>query len=195
DQSGITNGPLTPSPPPPAPPPSTSALPPSKPHASLDEDSLTSYILQDEAMQEAEQPMELLPLASYAALTKPNHQQEQSGKPGGGGSQGGRSTKDVDEKSSTRGKGCAGGGRQRECWICHDLDHLSYECPDRGDSGKDDNKGGCGRSASRRPRRDEKLRQEKQASKKLRRRRTSTTPAVRADATGRRRARWSAWWS
>ncbi|CAI7922760.1 unnamed protein product [Closterium sp. NIES-54] len=30
-------------------------------HESLDEDSITSYILQDEAMQEAEQPIELLP--------------------------------------------------------------------------------------------------------------------------------------
>ncbi|CAI7817483.1 unnamed protein product [Closterium sp. NIES-54] len=68
---------------------------------SLDEDSLTSNILQDEAMQEAEKPTELLPQASYAAPTKPNHQQEQRGKPGGGGSGGGRSTKDVDEKRST----------------------------------------------------------------------------------------------
>ncbi|CAI7792470.1 unnamed protein product [Closterium sp. NIES-54] len=53
---------------------------------SLDENSLTSYILQNEAMQEAEQPTELLPQASYAALTKPNRQQEQRGKPGRGGS-------------------------------------------------------------------------------------------------------------
>ncbi|CAI7865636.1 unnamed protein product [Closterium sp. NIES-54] len=140
---------------------------------SLDEDSLTSYILQDEAMQEAKQPMELLPLASYAAPPKPNRQQEQRGKPGEGGSQGGRSTKDVDEKSSTRGKGRAGGGRRRECWICHDLDHLSYECPDRGDSDEENNKGGRGRSASRCPRQDEKLRQEKQAPKK-----TSSTKDV-----------------
>ncbi|CAI7873095.1 unnamed protein product [Closterium sp. NIES-53] len=41
---------------------------------SLDEDSITSYILQDEAMQEAEQPTELLPQANYAALTKLNQQ-------------------------------------------------------------------------------------------------------------------------
>ncbi|CAI7890080.1 unnamed protein product [Closterium sp. NIES-53] len=140
---------------------------------SLDENSLTSYILQDEAMQKAEQPTELLPLASYAAPMKPNRQQEQRGKPSRGGSQGGRSTKDVDEKSSTWGKGRAGSGRRRECWICHDLDHLSYECPDCGNSGEDDNKGGRGRSASRRPRQDKKLRQEKQASKK-----TSSTKDV-----------------
>ncbi|CAI7868330.1 unnamed protein product [Closterium sp. NIES-54] len=37
---------------------------------SLDEDSITSYILQDEAMQEAEKPTELLPQVNYAAPTK-----------------------------------------------------------------------------------------------------------------------------
>ncbi|CAI7808870.1 unnamed protein product [Closterium sp. NIES-53] len=39
---------------------------------SLDEDSITSYIIQDEAMQEAKQPTELLPQANYAAPTKLN---------------------------------------------------------------------------------------------------------------------------
>ncbi|CAI7819268.1 unnamed protein product [Closterium sp. NIES-54] len=97
---------------------------------SLDKDSVTSYIFQDEAMQEAEQPTELLPLAIYAAPMKPNRQQEQREKQGGGG----QSTKDVDERRSTRDKGRGGAGRWRECWICHDLDHLSYECPDRDDS-------------------------------------------------------------
>ncbi|CAI7908779.1 unnamed protein product, partial [Closterium sp. NIES-54] len=38
--------------------------------------------------------------------------------------------------------------------ICHDPDHLSYECPDRVDSDKDDTKGSRDRSTSRRPRRD-----------------------------------------
>ncbi|CAI7826446.1 unnamed protein product [Closterium sp. NIES-54] len=66
---------------------------------SLDEDSITSYILQDEAMQEAKQPTELLPQANYAAPTKLNQQQGQRGKPSGGGSRSGRSTKDVNEKS------------------------------------------------------------------------------------------------
>ncbi|CAI7731088.1 unnamed protein product [Closterium sp. NIES-54] len=80
-------------------------------------------------MQEAEQPTELLPQASYAAPTKPNRQQEQRGKPDGVGSGGGRSMKDVDGKSSTRDKGRGGGGRRWECWICHDPDHLSYKCP------------------------------------------------------------------
>ncbi|CAI7901143.1 unnamed protein product [Closterium sp. NIES-54] len=132
---------------------------------SLDEDSLTSYILQDEAMQEAEQPTEFLPQASYAAPTKPNSQQEQRGKLGGGGSGSGRSTKDVNEKRSTRDKDRRGGGRRRECWICGDPDHLSFECPDRDDSDEDDNKEGRGRSVSRRPCRVEKPRKEKQASK------------------------------
>ncbi|CAI7869051.1 unnamed protein product [Closterium sp. NIES-53] len=131
---------------------------------SLDEDSLTSYILQDEAMQGAEQPTDLLPLASYAVPMKLNRHQEQRKKPGGGGSGWGRPTKDVDEKRSTRDKGRGGGGRRRECWICHDPDHHSYECPDRDDSDEDDTKGGHGRSTSRHPRQDAKPRKEKQTS-------------------------------
>ncbi|CAI7836055.1 unnamed protein product [Closterium sp. NIES-53] len=62
---------------------------------SLDEDSITSYILQNEAMQEAEQPTELFPQVNYAVPTKLNQQQGQRRKPSGGG----RSTEDVDEKS------------------------------------------------------------------------------------------------
>ncbi|CAI7899604.1 unnamed protein product [Closterium sp. NIES-53] len=81
---------------------------------SHDEDSITSYILQDEAMQEAEQPTELLPQVNYAAPTKLNQQQGQRRKPSGGG----RSTKDVDEKRSTQDKG-----------------HISYECPNGGSVG------------------------------------------------------------
>ncbi|CAI5970411.1 unnamed protein product [Closterium sp. NIES-65] len=117
-------------------------------------------------MQEAEQPTELLSRANYAALTKLNQQQGQHGKPGGGGSGGGRSAKDVNEKRSTRDKGRRGGGRRRECWICGDPDHLSFECPNHNDSDEDDNQGGRGRSASHRPHRDEKPHKEKQASKK-----------------------------
>ncbi|CAI7794080.1 unnamed protein product, partial [Closterium sp. NIES-54] len=112
---------------------------------SLDEDSITSYILQDEEMQEAEQPRELFPQVNYAAPTKLNQQQGQRRKPSGGG----RSTVDVNEKRSARDKGRGGGGRRRECWICHDPDHLSYECPDRDDSDEDNTKGGRGRSTSR----------------------------------------------
>ncbi|CAI7775959.1 unnamed protein product [Closterium sp. NIES-53] len=129
---------------------------------SLDEDSITSCILQDEAMQQAEQPSELLPKANYAAPTKLNQQQWQRRMHGGGGSGGGRSTKDVDEKRSTRGKSRGGDGRPRECWICHDPDHLSYECPDRDESDEDDTKGGRGRSTNSRPRRNEMPRREKQ---------------------------------
>ncbi|CAI7890416.1 unnamed protein product [Closterium sp. NIES-54] len=139
----------------------------------LDEDSITSYILQDEAMQEAEQPTELLPQANYAAPTKLNQQQGQRRMHGGGGSGGGRSMKDVDEKRSTRGKGRGGDGRRRECWICHDPDHLSYECPDRDDSDEDDSKGGRGRLTSSRPYRNEMPPREKQTSKK-----TSSTKDV-----------------
>ncbi|CAI7906691.1 unnamed protein product [Closterium sp. NIES-54] len=136
---------------------------------SLDEDSITSYILQNEAMQEAEQPTELLPRANYATPMKLNQQQGQRRKP----SEGGRSTEDVDEKRSKWDKGRGGGGRRRECWICHDPNHLSYECPDSDDSDEDDTKGGRGRSTSRRPCRDAKPCKEKQTSKK-----TSSTKDV-----------------
>ncbi|CAI7737848.1 unnamed protein product, partial [Closterium sp. NIES-53] len=107
---------------------------------SLDEDSITCYILQDEAMREAEQPTELLPQANYAAPMKLNQQQGQHRKQSGSG----RSMENIDEKRSIRDKGHGGGGRRRECWICHDPDHLSYECPDRNDSDEDDTKGGHG---------------------------------------------------
>ncbi|CAI7923316.1 unnamed protein product [Closterium sp. NIES-53] len=140
---------------------------------SLNEDSITSYILQDEAMHEVEQPTELLPHASYAALTKLNQQQGQRRKPGGGGSRSGRSMKDVNERRSTQDKGRGGDGRRRECWICHDSDHLSYECPDRDDRDEDDTKGGSSRSTSRRPHGDAKPHKEKQTSRK-----TSSTKDV-----------------
>ncbi|CAI7894711.1 unnamed protein product [Closterium sp. NIES-54] len=140
---------------------------------SLDEDSITSYILQDEAMQEAEQPTELLPQANYAAPTKLNQQQGQRRMHGGGGSGGGQSTKVVDKKRSTQGKSRGGDGQRRECWICHDPDHLSYQCPDRDESDEDDTKGGRGRSTSSRLRQNEMPRREKQTSKK-----TSSTKDV-----------------
>ncbi|CAI7902912.1 unnamed protein product [Closterium sp. NIES-54] len=124
------------------------------------------YNLMKRMMMEAEQPAELLPQANYAAPTKVNQQQGQRWNPGGSGSGGGRSTKDVDETRSMRDKGQGGGGRRWECWICHDSDHLSYECPDRDYSDEDDTKGGRGRSTSRRPRQDAKPRKEKQTSNK-----------------------------
>ncbi|CAI7794715.1 unnamed protein product [Closterium sp. NIES-54] len=118
---------------------------------SLDKDSITSYILQDEL----------------------NQQQGQRRKPSGGGSGSGRSTKDINERRSTRDKGRGGGGRRRECWICHDPDHLSYKCPDRDDSDEDDTKGGRSRSTSRHPHSDARPHKEKQTSRK-----TSSTKDV-----------------
>ncbi|CAI7859958.1 unnamed protein product [Closterium sp. NIES-54] len=117
--------------------------------------------------------MELLPQANYAAPTKLNQQQGQCRKPGGGGSGSGLSTKDIDETRSTWDKGRGGGGRRRECWICHDPDHLSYECPDCDDSDEDDTKGGRSRSTSRHPHRDARPHKEKQTSRK-----TSSTKDV-----------------
>ncbi|CAI7793645.1 unnamed protein product [Closterium sp. NIES-54] len=127
---------------------------------------LRGYNLMKRMMMEAEQPTELLPQVNYAAPTKLNQQHGQRRKPGGGGSGGGRSTMDVNEKRSTRDKGRGGGGHWRECWICHDPDHLSYECLDCDDNDEDDTEGSPGRSTSRRPRRDAKPRKQKQTSKK-----------------------------
>ncbi|CAI7844423.1 unnamed protein product [Closterium sp. NIES-53] len=73
---------------------------------SLDKDTLISHIIKGEAMQEAEKPTELLPQGE----AKQSRQQGQHGKPSGGGSGCGRSTKDVDHKKSSRDSGCNGGG-------------------------------------------------------------------------------------
>ncbi|CAI7825558.1 unnamed protein product [Closterium sp. NIES-53] len=77
---------------------------------SLDEDTLTSHIIKDEAMQEAERPTGLFPQANYIAPTKQSRQQGQRGKPRGAGSGVGRSTKDDDQAKSSRDKGRGGGG-------------------------------------------------------------------------------------
>ncbi|CAI5489803.1 unnamed protein product [Closterium sp. Naga37s-1] len=119
----------------------------------LNEDNLTSYILQDEAMQEAERSQELLAQANFVAWPKQGGRPEQRGQSGGGESSGWKSTKEVDKKKSTKDS-CRGvGSRRRECWLCDDPDHLSFEYPDRSDSDDDDAKGGRGRSGSHRPRR------------------------------------------
>ncbi|CAI7816867.1 unnamed protein product [Closterium sp. NIES-54] len=134
--------------------------------ATLNEDTLTSYILQDEAMQEAERSRELLAQVNYVAPAKQDGQPGQRGQSGSGGSSGWKPTKDVDERKSAKDNGRGGGSRRRECWLCGDPDHLSFECPDRSDSDDDNAKGGHGRSSSRRPRRGgNKPQKEKQSTK------------------------------
>ncbi|CAI7844929.1 unnamed protein product [Closterium sp. NIES-54] len=120
--------------------------------ATLNEDSLTSYILQGEAMQEAERPSEPLSQVNYAALVKQGGRPGQRRQSGGGGSSGWKPTKDADKKKPAKDSGCGGGGRRQECWLCGDPNHLSFECPDRSDSDDDAAKGGRGRYGSRRPR-------------------------------------------
>ncbi|CAI7830705.1 unnamed protein product [Closterium sp. NIES-53] len=140
----------------------------------LNEDNLTSYILQDEATQEAERSQELLAQANFIAPAKQGGRPGQRGQSGGGGSSGWNSTKEVDKKKPTKDSGRGGGGRRRECWLCGDPDHLSFECPDRSDPNDDDTKGGRGRSGSRRPRRGgNQPRKEKQS--------TTSTSAKDAD--------------
>ncbi|CAI5484709.1 unnamed protein product [Closterium sp. Yama58-4] len=143
--------------------------------ATLNEDNLTSYILQDEAMQEAERSQELLAQANFVAPAKQGDRPGQRGQSGGGGSSGWKSAKEVDKKKSTKDSGRGGGSRRRECWICHSPDHLSFECPDSNESDDDDAKGGRGRSASRRPRRGNQPRKEKQS--------TTSTTAKDADSS------------
>ncbi|CAI7909510.1 unnamed protein product [Closterium sp. NIES-53] len=70
---------------------------------------------------------------------------------GGGGSSGWKPTKDADKKKSAKDSGRGGGSRRRECWLCGDPNHLSFECPDRSDSNDDDATGGRRRFGSRRP--------------------------------------------
>ncbi|CAI5969134.1 unnamed protein product [Closterium sp. NIES-64] len=150
--------------------------------ATLNEDNLTSYILQDEAMQEAERSQELLAQANFIAPAKQGGRPGERGQSGGGGSGGWKSAKEVDKKKSTKNSGRGGGGRRRECWLCGDPDHLSFECPDRSDS-DDDDKGGRGRSDSRRPRRGgTRPRKEKQSTK-------TSTSAKDADSPAGGKAR------
>ncbi|CAI7749893.1 unnamed protein product [Closterium sp. NIES-54] len=133
--------------------------------ATLNEDSLTSYILRDEAMKEAEWSMELQPEVKYAAPAKQSDRPGQHGQSGGGGRSGGKLTKDAEKKKSARDIGRGGGSQHQECWLCNDPEHLSFECPDRSDSDDDDTKGGRGRSAGRHLRRESKPRKEKQSTK------------------------------
>ncbi|CAI7745224.1 unnamed protein product [Closterium sp. NIES-54] len=70
--------------------------------ATLNEDSLTSYILRDEAMQEAEQSLEPLPQANYVVPAKQGGQPGQRRQSIGSRSGGGRPAKDADKKKSAK---------------------------------------------------------------------------------------------
>ncbi|CAI5959376.1 unnamed protein product [Closterium sp. NIES-64] len=151
--------------------------------STLNEDNLTSsYILQDEAMQEAERSRELLAQANFLAPAKQGGRPGQRGQSSGGGSSGWKPAKEVGKKKSTKDSGRRGGGRRRECWLCCDPDHLSFECPGRSDSDDDDAKGGRRRSGNRRPRRGgNQPRKEKQS--------TTSTSAKDADSSAGGKAR------
>ncbi|CAI7923680.1 unnamed protein product [Closterium sp. NIES-54] len=75
--------------------------------ATLNKDSLTSYILQDEAMQEAEWSSEFLLQVNYVARAKQGGRPGQRGQSGGGGSNGWKPTKDANKKSA-KNSGCGG---------------------------------------------------------------------------------------
>ncbi|CAI7794136.1 unnamed protein product, partial [Closterium sp. NIES-54] len=110
--------------------------------ATLNEDYLTSYILQDEAMQEAEQPSELLAQVNYISPVKQGGRPGQHRQAGSGGSSGWKPTKDTNKKKSAKDGGRGGENPRRKCWLCGDPNHLSFECSDCSDSDDDDAKGG-----------------------------------------------------
>ncbi|CAI7850199.1 unnamed protein product [Closterium sp. NIES-53] len=83
-----------------------------------------------DASWEAERPSQLLAQVNYVALVKQGGLPGQRGQSSGGGSSGWKPTKDVDKKKSAKNSGRGGGSRRRECWLCGDPNHLSFECPD-----------------------------------------------------------------
>ncbi|CAI7835793.1 unnamed protein product [Closterium sp. NIES-53] len=107
-------------------------------HETLNEDSLSSHIIQDGFMQEFERSTELLPQAKYVAPTEQGRQTGQRGKSGGGRGGGGKSSNTKSLEGTDRGKSAKGNDRGssgsrrggRRYYICGDLDHLSYDCPD-----------------------------------------------------------------
>ncbi|CAI7781563.1 unnamed protein product [Closterium sp. NIES-53] len=129
--------------------------------ASLNEDTLTSYILQDKAMQEAERSQELLAQVNYVAPAKQ------------GVRSGWKLTKDTDKRKPAKDSCRGGGSWRRECWLCDDPNHISFECPDHSDFDDDNAKGGRGRSGSRRPR---------QGGNKPRKEKLSTKSTLAMDA-------------
>ncbi|CAI7762430.1 unnamed protein product, partial [Closterium sp. NIES-53] len=109
-------------------------------------------------------------MANYVVLTKQRHRMGQHGKSGGGGGGGRKSSNTKSLEGADRGKStkghdhgssgsCRGG---RRYYICGDLDHLSYDCPDR-DESDDDQRGSHGKSDSSCRRRDNQPRKEKPA--------------------------------
>ncbi|CAI5964811.1 unnamed protein product [Closterium sp. NIES-64] len=79
--------------------------------ATLNEDNLTSYILQDEAMQEAERSHELFAQANLVAPAKQGGRPGQRGQSGGGGSGGWKSTKECPDRTDSDDDDKGGRGR------------------------------------------------------------------------------------
>ncbi|CAI7885334.1 unnamed protein product [Closterium sp. NIES-53] len=122
----------------------------------LNEDLLSSHIIQDEFMQESERSSELLSQANYVAPTKQGRQTGQRGKSGGGGGSGGKLSNTNSTEGADRGKSVKGNDRVssgsrrggRRCYICGDPDHLSYDCPDHVESDDDHRGSRSGKEAS-----------------------------------------------
>ncbi|CAI7755055.1 unnamed protein product [Closterium sp. NIES-54] len=125
---------------------------------------ISAVVVKSAAVREARRGNEV----NYVIPAKQGGRPGQRAQSGGGGSS--------DKRKSAKDSGRGGGSRRRECWLCGDPDHLSFECPDRSDYDDDNAKGGRGRSGSCRPRRGEnKSHKEKQSTK--------STSAMDADSS------------
>ncbi|CAI7925236.1 unnamed protein product [Closterium sp. NIES-54] len=74
-------------------------------HESLNENTLIPHIIKGKSIQEAERPMELLPQVKCIAPMKQSREHGHRMKFGGGGSVGGKSTKDADRSKSAQDNG------------------------------------------------------------------------------------------
>ncbi|CAI7864421.1 unnamed protein product [Closterium sp. NIES-53] len=96
----------------------------------LDEDTLSSYIIEEEFTLESERRKEqLLPQVNYVA-SKQQRPQQKWGKSGGGGD----NDKQVNHVKTIKSDERSGGGKhncQRYCFVCGDPEHFTNQCPDR----------------------------------------------------------------
>ncbi|CAI5466466.1 unnamed protein product [Closterium sp. Yama58-4] len=126
--------------------------------ATLNEDNLTSYILQDEAMQEAERSQELLAQANFVAPAKLGGRPGQRGQSGGGGSSGSKPAKEVDKKNDSddddkggRGRSGSRRPRRRGSQLCKEKEKQSTKSSTSakdadsaaGSKGRDDKSASC----------------------------------------------------
>ncbi|CAI7840285.1 unnamed protein product [Closterium sp. NIES-53] len=130
----------------------------------LDENTLSSYIIEEEFTLESERRKEqLLPQVNYVA-SKQQRQQQKWAKSRGGSD----NDKQVNRAKTTKSGERSGGGKRNSqcyCFVCGDPDHFPNQCFDRvnKDAG-DGQEASCGRSQNRQPRRETAYRKDNQHS-------------------------------